>query len=232
MKPNFIIKLVIFIIIISSSFFLFASKVESTYQRYGNAVINPTTSDWDSIYVKMPAVIFDKSLFKMLYSGYGINHRWQIGLAYSIDGINWFKFLNPVKSRLSYDNRDTHDPTWLFNPVKNLYEMWYASSTNGGANNFKIYYSQSSDGIFWSNNSDIIVHEPTAQWENEMVSCPFVLFVNNKYYMWLAGRNPGPQNTGIWQIGFFTSTDGLNWIPEPNNPVIKKTYDLEYSQII
>jgi len=174
----------------------------------------------------MPSVIFDKSLFKMLYAGQGTNGRWQIGLAYSLDGINWIKYVTPVKSRLLYDNRDVHDPTWLFNPSTSKYEMWYASSTNGGSTDFKIFRSESADGINWTNDQDTMVHKPEASWEIEMVSCPNVLLVNNKYYMWLAGR------TGTWKIGLFTSTDGITWVPDLNNPVITKTYDLETSNLI
>ena len=227
MKSNFISKLVLLLFLIFPSLMLFPFNVESAYTRYGDSIINPTASEWDSQYVKMPSVIYDKSLFKMLYAGYGSNRRWQIGLAYSIDGINWFKFINPIKSRLNYDNRDVHDPTWLYNSTKNVYEMWYASSTGGGAANFKIYYSQSTDGINWTNENDVIVHEPTAQWESELVSCPFVLLNGSQYYMWLAGRY-----SNSWQIGLFTSNDGINWSPEASNPVIKKTYSLESSQII
>lgn len=175
----------------------------------------------------MPAVIYDKSIFKMLYAAQGYEKRWQIGLAYSLDGINWFKFSSPVKSRLNYDNRDVHDPSWLFNEEKKLYEMWYASSLNGGATDFRIYHSESIDGIHWTNEHDVIVHQPEASWEIEMVSCPHVLLIDNKYYMWLAGRN-----SGKWTIGFFTSEDGLNWIPSDKNPVITKTTNLEYPQLI
>jgi len=114
MKSNFISKLVLLLFLIFPSLMLFPFNVESAYTRYGDSIINPTASEWDSQYVKMPSVIYDKSLFKMLYAGYGSNRRWQIGLAYSIDGINWFKFINPIKSRLNYDNRDVHDPTWLY----------------------------------------------------------------------------------------------------------------------
>lgn len=225
MKCGFIIKLVLLIILFVSSFFVFTPKTESVYQRYGG-VLYPTTSSWDSVYIKMPAVIYDKSLYKMLYSGYGINGRWQIGLAYSLDGINWIKFTTPVKSRLTDANRDAHDPTWFYNPETNKYEMWYASSINGGQNDFKIYHSTSNDGIFWNNSQDTIAYGPTQIWESTGVSCPFVIKIGPLYYMWYSGRNSS------WQIGLLTSNDGVNWIPYSLNPVIKTDKTYEGSELI
>ncbi|MFH0750002.1 MAG: hypothetical protein V1917_03780, partial [Candidatus Gottesmanbacteria bacterium] len=206
-------------------FFSLPHAVQSYASRYGEALLSTNISSWDSNQIKMPAVIYDKSLYKMLYSGQGTNGRWQIGLAYSLDGINWIKFIPPIKSRIAFDNRDVHDPTWLFNPTTNLYEMWYASSIKGTA--FKIFHSESPDGINWSNDNDIMVHQPEESWEIEMVSCPYVLIVNNQYYMWLAGRNP----TG-WKIGLFTSVYDHIWSAETSNPVISKTYSAEFSQLI
>ena len=208
-------------------FFRFAHPVQSYASRYGEALLTINIENWDSNRIKMPSVIYDKSIYKMLYSGLNINGRWQIGLAYSLDGINWIKFIEPIKSRLLFDNRDVHDPTWLFNPISDLYEMWYASSTNGGVADLKIYHSESVDGIHWSNDNDIIVHNPEASWERDMVSCPNVLFVNNQYYMWIAGRS-----SGVWKIGLFTSNNGHDWIAESKNPVLLPTYSAEFTHLI
>jgi len=222
MKTAHKIILILFIIV----FLNLARPIHSYATRYGEALLNKNTSSWDSNQIKMPAVIYDKALYKMLYGGQGTNGRWQIGLAYSLDGINWIKFINPVKSRLAYDSRDVHDPSWLFNTLTNKYEMWYTSSTNSGSTDLKIYHSESIDGLYWTNDQDIIVHKPEASWEIEMVSCPNVLLIDNKYYMWIAGRS----NT--WKIGLFTSDDGITWIPNLNNPVLIKTYDLEAPNLI
>ncbi len=222
MKTAHKLILIFFIIIFLSH----AHAVHANATRYGDALLTTNSSSWDSNQIKMPAVIYDKSLYKMLYGGQGTNGRWQIGLAYSLDGINWIKFINPVKSRLTYDGRDVHDPSWLFNSLTNKYEMWYTSSTNSGSTDLKIYHSESNDGINWTNDQDVMVHKPEAAWEIEMVSCPNVLLINNKYYMWLAGRN------GTWKIGVFTSTDGITWIPNLSNPIITRTYNLEAPNLI
>jgi len=54
-------------------------------------------------------------------------------------------------------------------------------------------------------------------WESEGVGFPTVLLLNNVYHMWYGGI----AETAL-EIGHATSDDGINWIKDPENPVLEK----------
>ncbi len=56
---------------------------------------------------------------------------------------------------------------------------------------------------------------PAASWESKQVSHPRIIFDGKTYRMWYAGSNDTCR-----QIGYATSTDGINWTKDPNNPVL------------
>ncbi|MBI4065409.1 hypothetical protein HY409_03505 [Candidatus Gottesmanbacteria bacterium] len=191
-----------------------SSQAINSLSKYsGNPVLNVLSNSWDSSYVWQPSVIYDNTEFKMYYTGFN-GSRFQIGLATSPDGLNWTKSSsNPIVSRLTIDNRDSHDPSVIF--MNNTYEMWYASSLNGGSSNFKIYHATSIDGILWSLSPSNPVLIPSQTWDTEGISSPFVLKTGNEYKMWYSALK-----NGFWRIGYATSSDGVNWTPYVGNPII------------
>jgi len=55
---------------------------------------------WDGRRVIDPVVIKEGGIYKMWYTGEGLDSKWRIGYATSPDGINWTKYAwNPVLSR-------------------------------------------------------------------------------------------------------------------------------------
>lgn len=84
--------------------------------------------DWDSKNVFRSAVLYEpdnepSKRFSMLYGGQGKDDRYQIGLAYSEDGIHWYKYSgNPV---LSYGSTGQFDSQWVSQPTVIKYNGQY-----------------------------------------------------------------------------------------------------------
>ncbi len=177
-----------------------------------NPLISPS-QNWDSNRAWQPSVVFNGTNYLAAYSGYS-SGRFQIGIATSTDGINWTKSLNnPILSRLSLDNKDTHDPTIIYlNPT---YEMWYVASDNGGATNYSIYRATSSDGNSWLKTPSSPVFRPTTGWGSGGVTSPSVLKEASGYKMWFSSAD-----NGFWEIGYATSPDGTIWTAYENNPIL------------
>ncbi len=88
--------------------------------------------EWDALFVFLPHVLFDGSIYHMWYTGGIINNFRSIGYATSDDGINWTKDTenNPVMSRGPdfWDNISVQAPFVLFDDA--TFEMWYAGWGN------------------------------------------------------------------------------------------------------
>ena len=131
-----------------------------TWTKYANnPVLNVSVDEWDSLGVETVSVIVDENApaderYKMWYAGQTLNdYRYDIGYAYSADGITWQKHGSTV---LTVGSDDEWDNCFLEGPsvIKdgNTYKMWYAAydcsvdgqSTDGKVN---IGYATSSDGI-------------------------------------------------------------------------------------
>ena len=141
-----------------------------------------------------------------------INVSWNEG-----DGISWTKYSeNPVLDlgqNGSWDDYHITHPTAIYNGTN--YEMWY---TGYDGNNYRIGYAYSSDGINWTKYSGnpVINLGTTGAWDETSVSTPSVIYNGLTYEMWYAGSN----NSSISQIGYATSTDGINWTKHSGNPIL------------
>lgn len=86
------------------------------------------------------------------------------------------------------------------------YKMWYTHVDNAGV--WTIYYADSTDGITWSNNTQVLAASGTADAYDEVrVAAPSVINDGGTYKMWFMGRDA----SAVWAIGYATSPDGLNW---------------------
>jgi len=103
-------------------------KYEIIYRSKNPVLTAGNGLDWDSRNVFRPAVLYEQDKepskrFSMLYGGQGQDGRYQIGLAYSEDGIHWYKYSgNPV---LTYGDAGEFDSQWASQPTVTKYNGQY-----------------------------------------------------------------------------------------------------------
>lgn len=198
---------------------------------------------WDSLGVETASILIDSTApaeekYKMWYAGQYFNtYRYEIGYAYSADGINWIKYTEPVLPvgiSTKWDNGFLEGPSLV--KVDDMYKMWYCgydaipdgNSTDGKAN---IGYAYSSDGINWTKYSDNPVLITGADsWDSIYVQDPHVIYADGIYQMWYGGGDNDV--TYNQQVGYATSTDGINWTKSTLNPVLKKGESGDWDAIL
>lgn len=199
----------------------------------GNPVFDVSTDAWDSLGIETVTLLLDADApeshrYKMWYAGQTFNsYRYEIGYAYSPDGIHWTKHPEAVLSvgdAIAWDNCFLEGPTVL--KENNLYKMWYAAydcAVNGQSTDGKVNigYATSPDGINWTKFAGNPVLTTTADhWDAVTVQDPCVVLYNNTYHMWYGGVDV--DENYFQQTGYASSSDGIHWIKSVNNPVLKR----------
>ncbi len=125
--------------------------------------------------------------------------------ATSEDGITW-----SAPSSAQFDG--IYAPTII--KEGNLYHMWYSDVS---ADPWIVRHAQSPDGRTWAKTETpcIVIDQP---WEKERLFYPAVIKHGDTWVMWYGAYWSGRKSTTA--IGTATSTDGVNWIKAPNNPVL------------
>jgi len=84
----------------------------------------------------------------------------------------------------------------------------------------------SSDGLFWTRYGSEPVLLPsgsTADWDGKYTYRASVFLLNGVYQMYFSGsskiNNPNHSFAYTFGIGSATSSDGINWVQDPNNPI-------------
>ena len=159
------------------------------------------SGQWDDNMVVMCSVTFDGIFYKTWY--YGRETRtgiWRVGLATSVDGINWERYAgNPILDigeTGEWDDTDIANVSVLYN--NGIYEMWYGAS-DGSVK--RTGYATSEDGLTWQKdtlNNPILV--PEANWESAGTEVGSVLFHNSMYKMWYNG-----ETLSVGKIGYATA---------------------------
>lgn len=188
----------------------------------GNPVLaSGAPGTWDEAGVANPTVILDEGTYKMWYSGYDANLILRIGHATSADGVVWEKFENnPVfdVTENGWDGYHLHTPYVVRDG--DTYRMWYAGHDQSGGD-WGIGYATSPDGIQWTRASSDPILVPEESWEFMSIHTPIVLQEQGKFLMWYGGQDADFSNGGIVQTGFATSSDGVTWDKDPQNPILK-----------
>jgi predicted GH43/DUF377 family glycosyl hydrolase len=184
-----------------------------------NPVIEPgSAGSWDSVSVLAGAVIVEEELFKMWYWGFD-GTMYQVGYATSSDGVNWSKYEgNPVLTTGdpgSWEGEAVWAPSVIHQG--DIYQMWYVGH-NKNFEERKIGYATSDDGIHWSRyeGNPVVDIGDEGDWDMNFVDCAAVIYKDNRYQMWFVGYNGISNN-----VGYATSSDGVNWEKYEHNPVLK-----------
>jgi predicted GH43/DUF377 family glycosyl hydrolase len=206
----------------------------------------------DTVYTNLPNdiiaisdgwVIKDASTYKMWYTCGGINYpadtllRSRICYCESNDGITWNKYAgNPILD-VSYtngwDSLGVETVSVIIDesaPLNERFKMWYAGQYFN-AYRYDFGYATSPDGLNWTKHPNPVLQVGNAStWEDGFIEGPSVLKDGAIYKMWYAGYS---LTDGKVQIGYATSTDGINWIKYANNPVLSTSsigWDMIYVQ--
>lgn len=106
-----------------------------------------------------------------------------------------------------------------------VYRMWFTGGNFKGLNHVRVYHATSNDGINWDINTTPIMSEgPRGTWDDERTETPSVIKVGDTYHMYYTGFKTGDA-IARFNIGHATSKDGINWVKDPNNPVIRNHDD-------
>jgi hypothetical protein len=187
-------------------------------------VLKPDPAEpWEAGGVGYPNVYWNGQLLVMHYFGLSSN----LGVAISTNGVDWYRppGRNPVLkvgSPGSWDDSALDCLCILPEPAGDAFTMWY-SGVQGPGLNYRIGMAISGDGLFgWRKDT---VRNPTlgsgapGSWESDHVACPTIIFDGATYHLWYSGGR-GASPATIWRMGYATSTDGVQWLRHPKNPVL------------
>jgi N-acetylneuraminic acid mutarotase len=133
----------------------------------------------------------------------------------------WSKYIgNPVLKTETEDDGASRGGPVVYHD--NTYHMWYSKSLNDTID-ANIGYATSSDGIQWTKYGDnpVLVCGPEGSWDESKIFFPTVLIRDNVFHMWYLGQ-PSGSDYHEHKIGHATSTDGIHWEKDPQNPVLIK----------
>lgn len=152
----------------------------------------------DPYSLSYPWVVREEHAWKMWYGstlqwgdGFKDSHH-VIKYAESTDGIRWKRTGMVVIDRTSPEETVQSRPCVLFEDF--LYKMWYSYK----GKNYRIGYSESSDGIHWENlDNEVGIHASDFGWDSEMVEYPFVFDHKGQRYMLYNGNGFGKTGFGL-----------------------------------
>ncbi len=197
-------------------FYLFSRNIvlAADWQKYpGNPIFSEDKTNWDSYYVHNPNVNKIGDSYGMWYEGHGITGGWQIGLAFSPDGVNqWKRELTPIIIG-GTENQEIGDPNVLVTST-NQYQIFYTLINSLPSMNS----ATSQNGLSW-NISNILSLEPIPNtWTaNGIIRGRSIILLNRVLHLWFTAKN----QSGSWQIGYATSSDGISWTEEnQGDPIV------------
>lgn len=209
-------KLQIKIMAVGYFIILFAAinlTAQDHWAKYENNPVLENTAWSDG--AGSPVVIFEDDVFKMWFSSGDV-----IGYAESTDGIDWVTNDEPVIPAGNPGAWDEERMSGSVLRVNDTLKMWYSGSSDNFQYEISIGYAWSLDNIVWHLELDPVLEngEP-GNWDETGVFQPVVYYEGGTYHMWYSGF----EGLTFWdsmQEGYATSTDGINWVKDTNNPVI------------
>lgn len=195
---------------------------QENWEKYEN---NPvlTTGDeamWDEYGVSTGAVLKFDNQFHLWYNGRMSEiSNWQIGYAWSDDGINWTKYPFPVITYGTFGNWDNYRRCGSVIRVNDTLKMWFVASKDIPFE-MQLGYAWSEDGISWNIHPEPILSVgEDGEWDDYLLFESSVVYTNGQYHMWYGGYDDEEYTP---RIGYAISPDGINWEKDmENNPVLE-----------
>lgn len=194
-------------------------QAQTSFIKHSGNPILPlgSSGEWDSESSGFVSVLSDGATYHMWYTGVDQAETYRIGYATSSDGLTWNKdATNPVldvSNGGAFDDQEVWAPTVLYDGSQ--YKMWYSGNFNAGG----IGYAFATNPTEWTRHgtAPVLARGGTGSWDQVSVFNPIVMYNGSLYQMWYSGRSG---QTGLWQTGYATSTDGITWEKHSNNPVL------------
>ncbi|MCK5415394.1 MAG: hypothetical protein KAJ35_08430 [Thermoplasmata archaeon] len=195
-------------------------SLDVTMLNGGNGVLyGGRSTDWDYVLWSFSIKKVNGTYYLYYCAGpsWGHDSAKDIGLATSTDGISFTKHSsNPVLTH------GTHNS--VFSPVpyyNGTWHLFYSANDGGEEGTRDIYgnYAYSDDGVNWTdytNNPVLPNGNPNNVWDGLQAQTECIINDNGTYKLYYTGDTG---NTNDWQTGLTTSTDGVTWKKNINNPV-------------
>jgi predicted GH43/DUF377 family glycosyl hydrolase len=195
-----------------------------SFTRYEHNPILEVTGDWESGWIHPYSVLRVGGEYWMWYGGAPseeANIPIEIGLATSDDGLAWSRYDgNPVLSpdANGWDTLKVEHLTVLEEDGR--FEAWYAGE-GAGIRRWRIGYAESGDGVTWTRRGKPVLDPgPWETWDSHFVVPAAVLREDGEFLMYYWGGDD-PQDVRTWKVGLATSSDGLEWVKHPKNPIFQ-----------
>jgi len=184
-------------------------KVDGWYIYVDGVMEAKTTNSFSIPNLSIPLEIGAFNSGSSPYSGYLSEMR--------VSNVVRFDAGNNYSVVIPYDLGEWDEKVYPGPVIKDgsIYKMWYAASLAG---QYAIGYATSPDGINWTKYASNPVFEKgvASSWDESRVTFPSVIKEDSTYKMWYEGSN----SADVRQIGYATSTDGINWTRYVSNPVV------------
>jgi len=163
------------------------SKDGKNWGRYdGNPILRPGPSGaWDDWIVWCPMVWKEGITYHMLYSGSNTSKVYQVGYAFSMDGVKWIKYdKNPV---FNDPNPWAHNKTegWGLIKIEGTYYMYYSSLV---PHRREIGVATSKDLINWTPCYDVPIFSNEDGYAYSQF-CPWPFKYGNQYFLIISYQN-------------------------------------------
>lgn len=182
-----------------------------------NPILIASRRSWDIDDAYLPYVVSTGSQYRMWYSG-GRLSSMRLGCAISADGKVWRKEAHPVLRNgfSSWDSSGVSEASVLGPDDHGQFKMWFMGYDAKWRTH--IGYATGINALSWEKNAHpVLAPGKPGSWDDQRVQNPRVLFNGQRYEMWFIGNR---NDYFASQIGYATSSDGIEWTKFPGNPVV------------
>lgn len=186
-------------------------------------ILSNVNGTWENI-INRASVLKVNNKYYMYYTGQNEKFS-KIGMAESIDGINWKKYENNpiIIPEMNNEGTNVMNPFVLYDEEEEIFKMWYAAGEQFEPD--VINYATSKDGVNWEKyENNPILQKSDYGFDSYKVGGCCVLKKNNKYIMYYIGYTSLLKAQILWA----ESEDGINWTKYNSEPIVqgsKGTFD-------